>query len=293
MALIPETALPERFRIGYCTSGLALHRLDDALSMIADAGYRGVFLTLDVHHLNPFSENLASEVQRIASLLARLGLEAVVETGARFILDPWRKHWPSLVVEDPDKRRERFLQRSIDIARDLGSKVVSFWSGGGHESEPAPAPMQRLLDSLEALLERSESAEVELALEPEPGMLIETVEDFEVVRMRLGSPKNLKLSLDCGHLLVTGEGDPADVIMKTRDLLGAVAIEDMKRGVHEHLPFGEGDMDMKRVIEALRTCEFEGVVAVELGRHSHEGPKQLLHSKAFLEGLGVRFRGSP
>ena len=42
------------------------------------------------------------------------------------------------------------------------------------------------------------------ALEPEPGMLVETVDDWQA----LGIP-GLKLALDTGHCLVTGERDPA------------------------------------------------------------------------------------
>ena len=40
---------------GYNTNGFAHHKLEDALEIIADCGYRGVALTLDNYHCNPFS----------------------------------------------------------------------------------------------------------------------------------------------------------------------------------------------------------------------------------------------
>ena len=79
----------------------------------------------------------------------------------------------------------------------------------------------------------------------------------------------LSLALDTGHCLVTGERDPADAVREFASQLGTVAVEDMRRGVHEHLPFGQGDMDIPAVLEALDAIGFDGLVCVELSRESH------------------------
>src|SRR6476646_1584533 len=117
--------------LGYNTNGFAHHRLDDAIDILADLGYGGVALTLDVHHLDPFSPDLPMRVAALASRLARNKMRCSIETGSRFLLDPRRKHQPTLIGSTTEERATRlnFLKRCVDIADDLNADCVSFWSG--------------------------------------------------------------------------------------------------------------------------------------------------------------------
>ncbi len=281
------------FRIGYASAGLAGHRLEDALRVLAELGYQAVLLTLDTCHLDPFAPDALTEAARVRRRLDDLGLTVAVETGARYLLDRHRKHEPTLVSSEGFERRFDYLRRSLRIATILGARVVSLWSGA---REPRISPDQAwgwLETRLAPLVQEAQTFGLTLAFEPEPGMLVETVQDFHALRTRLGSPPALRLSLDCGHLLVTGEGLPGEVLRREREWLALVAIEDMRHRVHEHLPFGEGDLDLPELIIGLRDSAFSGIVAVELGRHSHEGPKQALRSREILAAHGVSFGPSP
>src|SRR5271154_3930716 len=108
---------------GYNTNGFAHHRLEDAVEILAALGYRSVAITLDHHALDPFDSEIHSQSERLHKLLDRFGLHCVVETGARFLLDPWRKHQPTLLDSKPEGRERRidFLNRAIDIASDLNA----------------------------------------------------------------------------------------------------------------------------------------------------------------------------
>ena len=56
------------------------------------------------------------------------------------------------------------------------------------------------------------------------------------------------------------------------------------RGVHEHLDFGEGELDVGAALGALTEVGFRGLVAVELSRHAHAAhetvPRAIAHLRA-------------
>src|SRR5208337_2280351 len=94
---IDDTAWGPPMIFGYNTNGFAHHRLADALCILAQLGYGSVAITIDHDALDPFQMDLNKRVSRVRSLLQRFGLRSVVETGARFLLDPSKKHQPTLV----------------------------------------------------------------------------------------------------------------------------------------------------------------------------------------------------
>src|SRR5947209_862317 len=117
--------------LGYNTNGFAHHRLEDAVTILADLGYRSVALTLDYHALDPYAAGFSQQLGVVKDLLHRHGLRCVIETGARFLLDPLHKHQPTLLSADAGRRTRRldFLRRAVDVTRELGADAVSFWSG--------------------------------------------------------------------------------------------------------------------------------------------------------------------
>jgi len=274
-------------RFAYNTNGLAHHRLDAALELLAAEGYDGVGLTLDVHHLDPFRAT-ANQVRAVRRHLGTLGLSCVVETGARFLLDPRRKHWPTLISAEGAAVRRDFLVRAMTVAVDLGARVVSLWSGAADPGSDPGENMKRLTGALESLCETAEDEGVTLGFEPEPGMFVDTLAGWRELRARVPHPR-LGLTLDVGHVLCEPGGDPAAAIRAHGKELVNVQIEDMKRGVHEHLPFGKGDLDLPAALKALVDVGYGGLVGVELSRDSHRAQDSVRESLAALraaEGAG-------
>jgi sugar phosphate isomerase/epimerase len=298
---------------GYNTNGFAHHRLEDAIAILAELGYASVALTVEHDLLDPPNrDGVERAAARLKPIIESAGVRITLETGARFILDPRRKHQPTLVSADPSGRAKRieFIKACIDLAAAVGADSVSLWSGsppplprgaeGGQGGSPNGGPSEpqaqarghetgrlrsrlglsdppdanesvrfdRLAESLRELLDHARLANVRLSFEPEPGMLIDTMAKFAALEQELRDPL-FGLTLDVGHVHCLGDGDAAEHILRWREKLWNVHIEDMRRGVHEHLMFGDGDVDFQPIFAALREIDYAGPVHVELSRHSH------------------------
>ncbi|HWL93855.1 MAG TPA: sugar phosphate isomerase/epimerase family protein [Phycisphaerae bacterium] len=272
--------------LGYNTNGFAHHRLDDAIRILADLGYQSVAITLDNYALNPYSSELYSEVRSAKQLLQSHDMCCVIETGSRFLLDPARKHWPTLLTPDEDLRKRRFdfLNRAIEIAGLLDAEALSFWSGARDLRLTDEDAWSLLVDTCDALLTRAVQHDVYLAFEPEPGMFIERMDQFARLSEEL-SHARFGLTLDVGHLHCLNDGLPANRIREFGRQLFNVHIEDMKSSAHEHLMFGEGEIAFEPIFTALADARYSGTVNVELSRHSHDAVETARKAFEFLSNL--------
>ncbi|WFE21347.1 sugar phosphate isomerase/epimerase [Solwaraspora sp. WMMD937] len=286
----PDAAAGLRF--GYGTNGFANHRLGDALALLADLGYQGVALTLDHDHLDPYAAGLPRKVARVADQLRDLDLAVVVETGARYLLDPWHKHAPTL-LHDTASRRVDFLRRAVAIGADLGAEAVSFWSGVRPADVDDATAWDRLVAGCATVVETADAADVTLGFEPEPGMLVADIAGWRRLRDALGRPDRFGITLDIGHCRCL---EPVPVPQCVTDVaahLVNVQIDDMRRGVHEHLEFGTGEIDFPPVLAALDAAGYRGLVAVELPRHSHAAPAVAARSIEFLRSAELQAHSGP
>jgi len=288
--------------IGYNTNGLADVDATQAIELLHRIGYRGVGLTLDHGLLNPFAADFPDQLAHAADRLHELSMRSAIETGARFLLDPNVKHEPTLVTADPAGRARRvdFLCRAVDAAAALGSDGVSFWSGTVRDGAGDREAMDRLVGGLERLLDYAGGKGVPLAFEPEPGMFIDTMERFGDLLTDLDKrgidARTLQLTIDVGHLHCQGELPIAETLRQWASRLANIHIEDMRSGVHEHLMFGEGEIDFLPVLAALAKIGYSGIIVVELTRHAHVGPlaaRQAYHFlRPRLDAAGAGGRGS-
>jgi L-ribulose-5-phosphate 3-epimerase len=269
--------------LGYNTNGLAHHDPFQAVELLAEIGYQSVAITLDHGPLNPFDEGFAGQLAKMRRLLDRLRMRSVIETGARYLLDPRRKHEPTLVSPDAAARRRRvdFLGRAVEAASELGSDCVSLWSGVVHDRADEATVWQRLQIGLAEVVDYAASRQVPVGFEPEPGMFVDTMARYDELCRRLGDER-LRLTLDVGHLHCQGERPLADYIERYAARLVNVHLEDMRAGLHEHLMFGEGEIDFGPVMRALAAARYAGGVHVELSRHSHVGPQAARQAFDFL-----------
>ena len=123
-----------------------------------------------------------------------------------------------------------------------------------------------------------------LAFEPEPGMFIDTFARFDQLDQRTSHPL-FHLTVDLGHVHCNEEGSIADHLLRWAPRILNLHIEDMVRGVHEHLMFGAGTMEFPAIIEALHEIHYSRGIHVELSRHSHAADQAIRTACEFLGPL--------
>jgi len=119
-------------------------------------------------------------------------------------------------------------------------------------------------------------------------MFLERPAGYLELRRRLGARgAELGLTLDVGHLLVTGDLPVGEQIRSLAGCLRHVHLDDIRAGVHEHRMFGTGDLDLGETLKALLDAGYAGMAAVELSRDSHRG------MDAAREALGLLVKSLP
>ena len=275
--------------LGYNTNGFICHSLKSTIEIIAGLGYRCVAITLDHCALNPYQPGLEQEIKSVKEMLKQYRLSCVIETGARFLLDPWHKHEPTLISNKSKDRKYRldFLKKAVDIGAKLDAKAVSFWSGKKLENVDDENAWKWLVSGCRELSDYAENQWIPLAFEPEPGMFIETLSRYRKLKEDVENDI-FGLTLDLGHAFLTEDVTVGESIWMFRHDIKNIHIEDMKKGVHEHLFFGEGDMNFPEIFHALEKIGYDGPINVELSRHSHNAVKVAKKAINFLfriEGL--------
>ena len=287
-------------RPGFSTNSIGDVPPADAVAILADLGYQSLALTPD-HDL--FSgvatgslAGLSVEIDHWRSLLAHTRMACTLETGARHLLDPLHKHEPTLVSPDPTARKRRvdFLLAAVDLAAELGANsgtgsgaesgapCLSLWSGVGRDAADEATILDRLCTGLGPVIERATKRGVRLGFEPEPGMVIDTLARWAMLRDRLGNPECFGLTVDLGHLECMGEWPLSATLVPLIPHVVNVHVDDMLACRHDHLPLGAGDVDFAPLLPLLAAAGYDGGLHVELPRQSHRWLDTARESFSFL-----------
>ncbi|MBW8768781.1 MAG: sugar phosphate isomerase/epimerase [Gemmatimonadetes bacterium] len=131
---------------------------------------------------------------------------------------------------------------------------------------------QHLVAGVRQLHERITPLGARIAFEPEPGMLVNSLGDWERLRDAVSLP-DFGLALDVGHVPCTESISAGDAIRRYAGSIRTAHLDDSRNGVHEHLQIGDGSLDWPDIMRALREIHFTGIASVELSRHSHAAPE--------------------
>jgi sugar phosphate isomerase/epimerase len=193
-------------------------------------------------------------------------------------------HHPSWIEKDKTFRNIRvdYTLRCIDLAVKLGVHTVSTEPGGPLEGMTRPHAMEIFIKELNKVADYAKEKGVMLLIEPEPGLLIETSDEYKTFIKDFGAHR-IGLNFDVGHFYCVGE-DPAEKIVELKEHIGHFHIEDIPQSrEHRHIALGQGGVDIQRVLRSIEAIGYNGYVTVELYPYQDSAPEIASQSKGFLK----------
>lgn len=273
-------------RFGFSTNAFREYDLAEAIHLIGEAGFDGVELLLDEPHLYPPTAT-ADDVAAVRDALATADVEISNCNG--FMLTAIEDfHHPSFVEADADYRQRRvdYTRDAVETTADLGADYVSIEPGG-----PLPEGKSRAWgeDTFEAglreILPTAAERGVEILVEPEPDLLIETSDQFESFVSRFDSPY-VGCNFDAGHFYCVGE-DPADLVEPLAPYTSHYHLEDIPADrSHQHTQLGDGAMDVNGFLSAVEDTGYDGWVTVELYPYESTAAETARESYEYLRREG-------
>lgn len=273
-------------QFAFSTNAFRQYDLAESIGILADIGYDGVELLFDQPHLYP-SEATEAEIDSVRETLDGHGI-AISNCNAFMLTAIEGFHHPSFIEEDEDYRRRRidYTLDALETAAALDAEHISIEPGGPVPEERSRAwAMDTFEEGLREVLTRAEEVEVDVAVEPEPDLLIETSDQFLELADRVDSPR-MRCNFDAGHFFCVEE-DPAALVSKLSAYTPHYHLEDIPADrTHDHTQLGEGGMDIEGFLETLDASGYDGFVTVELYPYEETAEETARDAMRYLEDHG-------
>jgi sugar phosphate isomerase/epimerase len=254
--------------LAFSTNAYLKFSFAEAVRRLSAIGYRGIEIMADVPHAWPACL-LDEQKQAIRRTLTdyRLGISNINAFMMNAISDPRQRYWhPSWIEPDRHYRRIRVDHtcRSLTLARELGAPCITTEPGGPVEIGASwSAALNLFVEELKPVIEHAEKERVALLIEPEPGLLIETADQFLELMQHIDSPA-VGLNFDIGHFYCVGD-EPAATVPRLAPYIRHFHLEDIAANrVHHHLIPGEGAIDFAATFRAILALDYQGWITIEL-----------------------------
>lgn len=255
-------------RLAFSTNAYLKYSFTDAVKRLAAIGYDGVEIMADVPHAWPaFLLEEHKQSMRDALKRNRLAISNINAFMMHAIADVRQLFWyPSWIEPDPHYRNVRIqhTRRALTLARELGAACITTEPGGPVEKGGSwSKALELFVEGLKPTAEHAEKEGVLLLVEPEPGLLIETADQFLELMQHVDSPA-IGMNFDIGHSYCVGD-DPATTIPRLASYIRHFHLEDIAATrVHHHLVPGEGAIDFAATLRAIKAIDYQGWITVEL-----------------------------
>jgi sugar phosphate isomerase/epimerase len=275
-------------QLAFSTNAYLNFSFAEAARRIAQIGYCGIEIMADVPHAWP-AYLLPEQKQALRDAVAtnRLTISNINAFMMHALDDPRQRYWhPSWIEPDVHYRRIRVehTKRALTLAREIGAPSITTEPGGPLDAGASwTKALELFVEMIKPVIAHAEMEGVQLLVEPEPGLLIESSEQFEEFMGRIESPA-IGLNFDVGHFYCVGE-DPALAIRRLAKHVRHIHVEDIAATrVHAHLVPGDGAIDFRKVLCSVRDIGYTGWLTVELYPYIVDPDSA---ARAALERLGL------
>lgn len=255
-------------KLAFSSNAYLRFSFNDAAKKIGKLGYQGIEIMADVPHAWP-AFMLEEQKQGIRDSLKsnNLAISNINSFMMHAVNDPRQRYWyPSWIEPDKHYRQIRIdhTMRCLTMAKELGAPCITTEPGGPVEAGASwNAGLKLFVEMLKPVIEHAEKEGVLLLIEPEPGLLIETADQFLEFMGHIKSPM-VGCNFDIGHSYCVGD-DPASTIPRLAKYIKHFHLEDIaSTRVHHHLIPGDGAIDFKAAIEAIKAIGYKEWITIEL-----------------------------
>lgn len=255
-------------RLAFSTNAYMRFPFDEAAARIARIGYDGLELMADVPHAWPAGllEGPKREIRK-AMETNKLAFSNVNAFMMNAIADHRQPYWyPSFIEPDEGYRRVRIdhTKRALSLCAELGAPHITTEPGG--PIAPGQTRQQAIdlfVEALKPLAEHAQNVGVLLLIEPEPGLLCETTDEYLEVAERVNSP-SIGLNFDVGHAFCMSEDLPKQIAKMAKHTKHYHLEDIAATRVHHHMIPGLGAINFAEVITAIKATGYDGWLTVEL-----------------------------
>jgi sugar phosphate isomerase/epimerase len=255
-------------KLAFSTNAYLNFSFAEAVRRLARIGYAGVEIMADVPHAWPaylLPEHKAAIKQALAD--NKLAISNINSFMMHAVNDPRQKYWhPSWIEADRHYRQIRIdhTKRALTLAKEVGAPCITTEPGGPVEpGQSWAAALKLFVEMIKPVAEHAEKEGVLLLVEPEPGLLIETADQFLEFMQHIQSPA-VGMNFDIGHSYCVSD-DPATTIPRVAKYIRHFHLEDIAATrVHHHMVPGEGAIDFAACLKAIKAMKYDGWVTIEL-----------------------------
>jgi sugar phosphate isomerase/epimerase len=175
---------------------------------------------------------------------------------------------------DPNRINEQvdLVVESIRFAAELGASVCRIFGGrleSPRDEEARSCAKERVLEALARVVPVAERSGVALALENHGHLPCSAEDQVEIIRSI--DSRNLRATVDIGNYLQCGQ-EAHEGTAIAAPYASYVHLKDYRKRADGSLPWGwaveacslgQGDVDFRQCLEALRTANYDGYLAIE------------------------------